>query len=68
MRDLHTVSQFANKTAFSEAQLRWIRFNANTNGAAALGVFVGVGRRVYIDPEAFDRWIESQNTGKAGAE
>ena len=67
MRDLHTVSQFANKTAFSEAQLRWIRFNSKSNGADEHGVFVGVGRRVYIDAGAFDAWVRSQNQGKAGA-
>lgn len=68
IRDLHTVSQFANKTSFTEPQLRWWIHNAETNGLASHSAIVRVGgRRVYIDPAGFSRWIESQNTPKAGA-
>jgi hypothetical protein len=66
IRDLHTVSQFASKTSFTEPQLRWWIFNAATNGLDKFGAVVRVGgRRVYLDPAAFERWIDSQN--QAGA-
>lgn len=66
IRDLHTVAHFASKTSFTEPQLRWWIFNAATNGLNAHKAVVRVGRRrVYIDPAAFDRWIDSQN-GSAG--
>ena len=64
MRDLHSVSQFASKTSFTEPQLRWWIFNASSNGLAKCKAVVRVGgRRVYIDPLAFERWIDSQNSG-----
>lgn len=59
-RDLKTVSAFAEAGPFTEAQLRWYIFNESLNGMRALGVVVRVGRRVYIDVQAFDRWIDSQ--------
>lgn len=65
MRDLHTVSQFASKTTFTEPQLRWWIHNAPTNGLARHNAIVRVGgRRVYIDAAAFERWIDSQNAGR----
>lgn len=68
LRDLHTVSQFASKTSFTEPQLRWWIFNAASNGLDRYKAVVRVGgRRVYIDPAAFEKWIDSQNQGKAGA-
>ena len=66
MRDLHSVAQFASKTSFTEPQLRWWMFNAESNGLRQCKAVVRVGgRRVYIDPAAFERWIDSQN-GSAG--
>lgn len=68
IRDLHTVSQFANKTSFTEPQLRWWIHNAETNGLASHRAIVRVGgRRVYIDPAGFDAWIRSQNTRQGNA-
>lgn len=68
IRDLHTVEQFAAKTPFSPGQIRWWIHNAESNGLAAHNAIVRVGgRRVYIDPAGFDRWIESQNTGRGVA-
>lgn len=58
-RALKTVAQFAADTPFSESQVRWWIFNANTNGLAP--AVVRIGRRVYLDTIAFDKWIESQN-------
>jgi hypothetical protein len=56
IRKLKTVAQFADDTPFTEAQIRWWIFNADTNGLAP--AFVRVGRRVYIDTEAFDAWLD----------
>lgn len=55
-RNLLTVAQFAATTPFTEYQLRnWI-FNAGSNGLSS--ALVRVGRRVYVDADGFDRWID----------
>lgn len=59
-RHLKTVSQFASESPWTEAQLRWFIFNSGTNGMAAAGAVVRVGRRVFLDVDGFDRWVESQ--------
>lgn len=56
---LRTIPDFAKLSPLSDAQLRWIRFNSATNGADDYGVFRQIGRRVYIDPDAFDKWVDS---------
>jgi hypothetical protein len=43
--------------AFSEAALRWMRFCGRENGFDAC--VLKVGRRMLIDAEALERWIES---------
>lgn len=65
-RDLKTVSQFASSYTFTEPQLRWWIFNAASNGLDQHRAIVRIGRRVYLDAQAFDRWIDSQNP-QAGA-
>ena len=45
--------------AFSEASLRWLRFNCETNGFAS--AFVKVGRRVLVDQDRFFEAIARQN-------
>jgi hypothetical protein len=60
-RDLKTVAQFAATSPFSESTLRWHIFNAESNGLAASGALVRVGRRVYLDVEGFEVWLERQN-------
>ena len=63
IRNLHTVSQFARKTNFTEPQLRWWIFHAETNGLEHFGALVRIGsRRVYIDPLGFDAWVRNQNS------
>lgn len=57
--NLRTIPEFAKLSPLSDAQLRWIRFNSATNGADDFGVFRQIGRRVYIDAEAFARWVDS---------
>ena len=60
-RNLKTVAQFADGTAFTEGQLRWWIFNADSNGMDAESVVVRIGRRVYLDVDGFERWIAAQN-------
>lgn len=60
-RNLATVAEFASRTPFTQGQLRWWIFNAQTNGLSDAGVIVRVQRRVYLDIDAFGRWVESQN-------
>ena len=60
-RNLKTVAAFAAHGPFTESQLRWWIFCEAENGLAASGAVVRVGRRVYLDVDAFDRWIDGQN-------
>lgn len=44
--------------AFSESSLRWLRFNGGENG---FNVCVRkIGRKVFLDLDAFERWIDEQ--------
>ena len=58
------------RSAWTAAALRDLKFRAfdrmNSrgeriagNGTGAAGVWIQIGRRVLVDIEAFDRWIES---------
>lgn len=56
---LYTVKQTAEAyPAFSEGGLRHLVFNAQTNGFAAC--IRRIGRRVLIDADAFEAWIDGQ--------
>ena len=66
-RNLQSVAAFTASGPFSTGQVRWWIFCAEQNGLAAEGAIVRVGRRVYIDVAAFDRWIDSQNPRQAAA-
>ena len=63
-RNLKTVPKFAEGSPFTEAQVRWWIFNEKNNGMNDAGVIVRIGRRVYIDPAAFDRWIDAQQVSR----
>jgi hypothetical protein len=55
------VAQFHQEhDEFSQSALRWRIFKAQDNGLQQAGAVVRVGRRVYLDPERFFAWIESQ--------
>ena len=60
-RNLKTVAAFAAPGPFTESQLRWWIFTAAQNGLAESGAVVRVGRRVYLDTNAFEKWVDSQN-------
>ncbi len=59
-RNLKTVAELAAESPFTEAQLRWWVFTEHNNGLASAGAVVRIGRRVYIDVDAFERWIDDQ--------
>lgn len=62
--NLQSVAQKAASGPFTEAQIRWWIFNAGSNGMEQSGALVRIGRRIYIDIEGFDRWLDLQNTAK----
>lgn len=47
--------------AFSEGALRWLRFNGDVNGFNRC--VLAVGRKLLIDAEAFERWLETHRAG-----
>lgn len=65
--NLRTIAQVANTSPFSESQLRWYTFNEQTNGFAEFGVVRRVGRRVFLDVTALEKWIESGRAGQKSA-
>lgn len=65
-----TIPETAANRPFTTAALRDLRFKAadrqnsrgeiiKGNGTAAAGVWISVGRKILVDIEAFDKWIES---------
>jgi hypothetical protein len=63
-RNLKTVAAFCSDSPFTENQVRWWIFNAESNGLAP--AIVRIGRRIYIDLDRFDEWIGS-HAGKVAA-
>lgn len=59
-RNLCTVADFEKASPFTSGQLRWWIFQAEHNGLARCKAIVRVGRRVYVDPQGFERWIDAQ--------
>lgn len=61
-QQLRTVKQLADELkptgGFTQASLRWLIFNAESNGFDQ--VLVRLGRKIYIDRERFAQWIEHQ--------
>ena len=51
--------------AFTEAALRWLRFNGVENGFDTC--VIKLGRRVLLDAAAFEHWLESHRDGQAAA-
>jgi hypothetical protein len=66
-RNLQSIAQFAASGPFTQNQLRWWIFQSTQNGLAASGSIVRVQRRIYIDVDAFEKWIDSQNRPQAQA-
>jgi hypothetical protein len=68
-QQLRSIKQLAEELkptgAFSEASLRWLVFNSNSNGFDA--ALVRVGRRVFIHRGRFGEWLEQQHSGRRAA-
>lgn len=60
MKRLATIKQAAKlyKGIFSEASFRWMIFNEKTNGFSVC--LRRIGRRVLIDLDDFEKWIDTQ--------
>lgn len=50
--------------ALTESSLRWLRFNGDVNGFNRC--VLAVGRKLLIDAEAFERWLDGHR-GSQGA-
>ena len=62
--DLRTIKQLAQENpAFTEASLRWLVFNARQNGLDA--AIIRVGRRVLIDLQKLDAWLEARREARS---
>lgn len=60
---LMTLKQTAEQyPAFTVASLRWHLHRRSTSGLSK--ATVKVGRRVYVDSEAFEQWLENQREEK----
>jgi len=59
-RNLRSVAQLAAEGPFTQNQLRWWIFNAGLNGLADAGAIVRLQRRLFIDIDRFDAWIDSK--------
>ncbi|GEM_PF-746398 len=63
--DLRTVKQLAKEAPFvTESTIRWWIYHANSNGFDA--VLIKIGGRVYIDKNAFNKWLEGQRLAAPG--
>ena len=58
-RNLKSPNQLAAEGPLSIDQIRWLIFNAKTNGLES--AICRIGRRVYIDTDGFDAWLTIQN-------
>ena len=67
IKNLVTVKQLAEASpAFTEASVRWMIFNAETNGLDQ--ALVKRGRRVLVDVTEFERWLEGQRVAQLNPE
>ncbi len=56
--EIVTFRQFAQENpAWTEASLRWLRFNEAQNGLASTGAFIQQASRVLIDKPKFFQWV-----------
>lgn len=62
-RELVSLAEMAKRGPISENGLRWLVLRAKENGLSQYRAIIRIGRRVYIDPAAFERWIDGQNGG-----
>ena len=60
-RNLKTVPTSRRRSPFTEGQIRWFIFNAQSNGLASAAAVVRAGRRVYLDVDKFETGSMRQN-------
>jgi hypothetical protein len=60
-RNLKSPAQLAAQGPLSLDQWRWLIFNAQSNGLESS--ICRIGRRVYLDADALDVWLQAQNPG-----
>lgn len=71
---LATIPQAANQYPFTAAALRDLKFRAHDrknsrgeiikgNGTGAAGVWLQIGRKVLVDLDNFDAWLDSHRGG-----
>jgi hypothetical protein len=65
-RDLKSPAQLAADGPLSLDQIRWLIFRAKDNGLDS--AICRIGRRVYLDVDAFDAWLVKNNPGLRAAE
>ena len=65
-RDLKSPAQLAAEGPLSLDQIRWLIFNAKRNGLES--AICRIGRRVYLDVDAFDAWLVRNNPGLQAVE
>jgi hypothetical protein len=58
LANLRTVGQLCKEypQLFTEGKLRWLIFNADTNGFSTC--IIRIGRRIYIDTTELTRWMK----------
>lgn len=58
-----TVKDFSRANpAFSEASIRWLIHNADTNGLRESGALLRNGRRILLDDQKFNSWLVSRQS------
>lgn len=65
-RNLKSPAQLAAEGPLSLDQIRWLIFNAASNGLES--AICRIGRRVYIDVDGFDAWLRAKNPGLRAAD
>jgi hypothetical protein len=65
MKNLSTVNQFVEKHPWlTKGGIRSYIFLQDTNGLAASGAIIRIGRKILIEEDKFFKWIETQNQEK----
>jgi len=63
MDNIVTVSEFAKRhSAFTEGSLRWMIFNAASNGLNESGAIIRLGRKVLIDEDKFRGYLVNNSS------
>lgn len=66
-RNLKSVEQFCSGSPFSQNTIRWWIFRASENGLAEAGAIVRIGRRVFLDADRVEQWIDAQQQNHSAA-